>query len=150
MYIILYVDDLLLIGSSLAEIKQLKTDLSSRFEMTDLGEAEYILGLQLSRDRRVRTISICQSDYIKRLLQRFGMADSNAAPTPIATGVRLSKADCPKVTPTEPVLVDGTHTYASVVGAIMYAMLGTRPDLAFAIGQLTRSTVTPDHSTWQL
>ena len=143
MYIVLYVDDLLLIGSSLAEMKQLKGDLSSRFEMTDLGEAQYILGLQLSRDRRLRTLSLCQSDYIKRLLQRFGMSDSNAAPTPIATGVRLSKADCPTVKPAEPLLVDGKHTYASVVGAIMYAMLGTRPDLAFAIGQLTRFNSNP-------
>ena len=143
MYIVLYVDDLLLIGSSLAEMKQLKSDLSSRFDMTDLGEAEYILGLQLSRDRRIRTLSLSQSDYIKRLLQRFGMSHSNAAPTPIATGVRLSKAECPKVQPAEPLLVDGKHTYASVVGAIMYAMLGTRPDLAFAIGQLTRFNSNP-------
>ena len=142
-YIVLYVDDLLLIGSSLSQLKQLKADLSSRFEMKDLGEAEYILGLQLFRDRRTRTWSLSQSDYIKRLLQRFGMSDCNAAPTPIATGVRLSKADCPKVRPAEPLLVDGKHTYASVVGAVMYAMLGTRPDLAFAIGQLTRFNSNP-------
>jgi hypothetical protein len=143
MYIVLYVDDLLLIGSSLMEVKQLKTALSTRFEMTDLGEAEYVLGLQLSRDRPLRTLSLSQSDYIRRLLERFGMSQCNAAPTPIATGVRLSKEDCPTVKPAEPLLVDGKHTYASVVGAIMYAMLGTRPDLAFAIGQLTRFNSNP-------
>jgi transposase InsO family protein len=143
MYIVLYVDDLLLIGSSLAEVKQLKTDLSARFEMTDLGEAEYVLGLQLTRNRRARTLSLSQSDYIRRLLERYGMSECNKAPTPLPTGLRLSKKDCPAVKPAEPLLVDGKHTYASVVGAIMYAMLGTRPDLAFAIGLLTRFNSNP-------
>ena len=143
LYIVLYVDDLLLIGSSLAEVKQLKTDLSARFEMTDLGEAEYVLGLQLTRNRRARTLSLSQSDYIRRLLERYGMSDCNKAPTPIPTGLRLSKNDCPAKKPATPLLVDGKHTYASVVGAVMYAMLGTRPDLAFAIGLLTRFNSNP-------
>lgn len=143
LYIVLYVDDLLLIGSSLAEIKQLKLDLSNRFEMTDLGEAQYVLGLQLSRDRSALTLSLSQSDYIKRLLVRYGMSDTKPVPTPLAVNVRLSKDDCPSVVPTQPLLVDGKHTYASVVGSIMYAMLGTRPDLAFAIGQLTRFNSNP-------
>jgi transposase InsO family protein len=143
LYIVLYVDDLLLIGNSLAEVKQLKADLSRRFEMTDLGEAEYVLGLQLTRNRRARTLSLSQSDYIRRLLERYGMSKCSHAPTPIPTGARLSKKDCPAVKPAEPLLMDGKHTYASVVGAIMYAMLGTRPDLAFAIGQLTRFNSNP-------
>ena len=143
LYIVLYVDDLLLIGSSLAEVKQLKTDLSARFEMTDLGEAEYVLGLQITRDRRRRSLSLSQADYIRRLLERYGMTHCNNAPTPMATGLRLSKADCPAEKPAEPLLVDGKHTYASAVGAIMYAMLGTRPDLAFAVGLLTRFNSNP-------
>ena len=146
LYIVLYVDDLLLIGSSLVEVKQLKVDLSARFEMTDLGEAEYVLGLQITRNRRARTLSLCQSDYIRRLLERYGMSQCNKAPTPLPTGLRLSKNDCPAVQPAEPLLVDGKHTYASVVGAIMYAMLGTRPDLAFAIGLLTRFNSNPGKS----
>ena len=143
LYIVLYVDDLLLIGSSLAEVKQLKADLSARFEMKDLGEAEYVLGLQITRDRRRRTLSLSQADYIRRLLERYGMSQCNNAPTPIAAGLRLSKHDCPAEKPAQPLLVDGKHTYTSVVGAIMYAMLGTRPDLAFAIGQLTRFNSNP-------
>jgi hypothetical protein len=111
--------------------------------MTDLGEAEYVLGLQLFRHRAARILSLSQSDYVRRLLDRYGMLDCKPVPTPLATGVRLSKDDCPRVKPAEPLLVDGKHTYASVVGAIMYAMLGTRPDLAFAIGQLTRFNSNP-------
>jgi transposase InsO family protein len=143
LYIVLYVDDLLLIGSSLTEINKLKVDLSNRFEMTDLGEAQYVLGLQLSRDRTARALSLSQSDYIRRLLERYGMSDCKPAPTPLAVNVRLSKDDCPTVIPIQPVLVDGKHTYASVVGSIMYAMLGTRPDLAYTIGQLTRFNGNP-------
>jgi transposase InsO family protein len=102
LYIVLYVDDLLLIGSLLAEVKQLKKDLSARFEMTDLGEAQYVLGLQITRNRRARTLSLSQSDYIRRLLERYGMSDCNNAPTPLPTGLRLSKKDCPAVQPAEP------------------------------------------------
>jgi hypothetical protein len=143
LYIVLYVDDLLLIGSSLAEVKQLKEDLSARFEMKDLGEAKYVLGLQITRNRRTRTLSLSQSGYIRRLLERYGMSSCNNAPTPLPTGLKLSKHDCPEVNPTQPLLVDGKHTYASVVGAVMYAMLGTRPDLAYAIGLLTRFNSNP-------
>ena len=79
LYIVLYVDDLLLIGSSLAEVKQLKADLSARFEMKDLGEAKFVLGLQITRNRRARTLSLSQSGYIRRLLERYGMSNCNNA-----------------------------------------------------------------------
>ena len=63
-------------------------------------------------------------------------------------GIRLSAADCPQVIPSRPQLLNG-HTYASIVGALMYAMLGTRPDIAYAVGNLSRFTSNPGPSHWQ-
>ena len=110
--------------------------------MTDLGEAEYILGLQISRDRRLRTLSLSQSDYIRRLLERFGMSTAMQH-LPLSPLVSACLRRTAQQSTRGASLVDGKHTYASVVGAIMYAMLGTRPDLAFAIGQLTRFNSNP-------
>src|ERR1700730_6941843 len=75
------------------------------------------------------------------------MANSKPVPTPIATGVQLSAADCPEIAPSPPTHLQG-HTYASVVGALMYAMLGTRPDLAFAVGALSRFNSNPGAEHW--
>jgi len=141
-FVALYVDDLLLVTDSLPSLAALKRDLSSRFEMADLGEVQYILGLQVTRDRLRRTLTLSQAEYVRRLLERYGMLNSRPTDTPIATGMRLSQDDCPTV-PVMPAPSMQGHSYAAVVGALMYAMLGTRPDLAFAVASLSRFTSNP-------
>jgi transposase InsO family protein len=141
-FVALYVDDLLLVTDSLPLLATLKHDLSNRFEMTDLGEVQYILGLQVTRDRLRRTLTLSQAEYVRRLLERYGMLNSRPTDTPIATGTRLSQDDCPTV-PVVPVPSMQGHSYAAIVGGLMYAMLGTRPDLAFAVASLSRFTSNP-------
>lgn len=75
-FIVLYVDDLLLISNSLTRLNDVKRDLSNTFEMVDLGEAQYILGLQLTRDRTARTLSLSQAEYVRRVVERYGMNNS--------------------------------------------------------------------------
>jgi hypothetical protein len=142
MFIVLYVDDLLIISSSLPRLLHLKSKLCQLFEMTDMGEAHYILGLKITRDRSKRQLSLSQHEYVRRVVERYGMTSCNPASTPLTAGTVLSKDDCPLTPPTAPVTING-YTYASVVGAIMYAMLGTRPDLAYAIGCLSRFNSNP-------
>ena len=142
MYIVLYVDDLLIISSSLPRFVHLKSKLSQLFEMTDMGEAHYILGLKITRNRSARQLSLSQQEYVRRVVERYGMTNCNPAATPLTAGTVLSKDDCPPTPPATPVTING-HTYASVVGAIMYAMLGTRPDLAYSVGCLSRFNSNP-------
>jgi hypothetical protein len=145
MLLALYVDDLLLLSNSMDRLNTLKHDLSSRFSMTDLGEAQYILGIQIQRDRTARTLSISQREYISKLLEHTGMSDCRPAPTPLETGTTLTKADCPH----PPTLdADFARRYQSAVGAIMYAMLGTRPDIAFAVTALSQFCSNPGQSHW--
>ena len=142
----LYVDDLLLLANSLDGLSALKKDLSTRFSMTDLGEAHYILGIQIDRDRAARTLSISQREYVHKVLQRFGMLDSKPAATPLPTSVQLTKADSPL-----PNMVPDAafiRQYQSAVGALMYAMLGTRPDLAFAVASLSQFSSNPGQPHW--
>jgi hypothetical protein len=94
----LYVDDLLLLSNSLDGLSALKRDLCKRFSMTDLGEAHYILGIQIDRNRATRTLSISQREYVHKVLQRFEMVDCKAVTTPLATNARLTKGRQPDAT----------------------------------------------------
>ncbi|TXG74049.1 hypothetical protein EZV62_002628 [Acer yangbiense] len=78
-YLLLYVDDMLIASKSKVEIDRLKAQLSSEFDMKDLGEAKKILGMEIKRDRAKGTICLTQTQYLKTVLQRFGI-DSKSKP----------------------------------------------------------------------
>jgi hypothetical protein len=84
-YIAIYVDDLLIAGPDLEELKGLKAALSKRFEMTDLGECRYYLGMEIIRDRRNRTIRLSQRGYISKILDDFGFGEMKPVSTPMDT-----------------------------------------------------------------
>ena len=71
--LLLYVDDMLIVGSNMAEIKKLKKQLSKEFAMKDLGAAKQILGMRIVRDRTVGTVELSHEGYIQKVLSRFNM-----------------------------------------------------------------------------
>src|SRR6202453_1666816 len=73
LFVIVYVDDITIMGASLDAIKRLKSDLSERFEMTDLGEIKSYLGMHITRDRSLKRLEIDQSGYLTDVLEHFGM-----------------------------------------------------------------------------
>ena len=126
--VLVYVDDLLVVASSLAAIYKIKDALHKRFEMKDLGEAKVILGLEIRRDKALGTLKLSQGKYAAQVLDKFGMAECNPSGTPLEVGLQLVKAD----------KSDDALPYREAVGILMYLMVGTRPDLAFAIGKQSR------------
>jgi hypothetical protein len=125
-------------GSSLENVKQLKSSLSSCYEMTDLGEIQSYLGMRISRDRSRKCIEINQSGYIKDVLDHFGMNDSNPHPTPLPTGadVHLVKYKA-QAAPAE------IKHYQSLIGSLLYVQIGTRPDISFAVSRLAQYAANP-------
>ena len=105
--------------------------------MKDMGEAHFILGVQITRDRARRQLYLSQAEYIRTILERFGMQDCKPAATPMATGAKLLKADPASAAAgdSDSLCADSTP-YASAVGALMYAALATRPDIAYAVTAL--------------
>ena len=91
-FLLLYVDDMLIAGSSMREINNLKTRLSAVFEMKDLGPAKQILGMKISRDRSVGTLNLSQELYIEKVLSRFRVNDAKPMSTPLANHFKLSKS----------------------------------------------------------
>jgi hypothetical protein len=145
-YLVLYVDDMLLIGNNKEIIQDVKTQLSSKFDMKDLGASNFILGMEIKRDRKRRKLWLNQRKYVETILQRFNMQECKPVKVPIPVGVKLSVDQCPKTHEEEE---DMSHVpYASAVGSLMYAMVCTRPNIAHAVGVLSRYMSKPGKEHW--
>ncbi|RDX81316.1 hypothetical protein CR513_38037, partial [Mucuna pruriens] len=89
-FLILYVDDILLVSSDTSLLHETKIFLTKNFEMKDLGEASFVLGIQILRDRSQGIIRLSQENYISKVLERFDMKDSKPRDTLIAKGDKFS------------------------------------------------------------
>jgi len=85
---------MLVVGANLEKINNLKKQLSSEFEMKDLGATKQILGMRISRDEQGGTLQLSQAKYIRKVLQRLNMRDAKPVKTPLASHFRLSKEQC--------------------------------------------------------
>ncbi|CAI7893270.1 unnamed protein product [Closterium sp. NIES-54] len=135
-YVLVYVDDLVFATADTEALALVKSELQKRHTCTDLGELHSYLGLQITRDRARRTITLTQSHMVQQVLQRFGFTWSSAQATPLATGHSLSA-------PPSDESVEPSGHYPELVGCLMYLMTCTRPDLAYPLGLLARY-VAPD------
>ncbi|SGY70463.1 BQ5605_C004g03153 [Microbotryum silenes-dioicae] len=139
-YVALYVDDLLMISPSLPEIERTLQGLEQRYGVKRLGEAEYVLGIQIRRSPD-GSISLSQEQYLKDVLARFGMSDAHPVATPMQPDLRLEVELQPTPFP------DRTR-YLQAIGSLMYASTGTRPDLAYTVGYLARFSHSPSAAAW--
>uniref|UniRef100_A0A2N9HQ47 Integrase catalytic domain-containing protein n=1 Tax=Fagus sylvatica TaxID=28930 RepID=A0A2N9HQ47_FAGSY len=143
----LYVDDILLAGNDMDSIVTTKKWLSSTFEMKDMGEANFVLGVKITRDRSKKLLSLSQGTYIKKILERFHMHNSKPIDTPMEKGCTLSLDQCPKNDEEKNQM--SKVPYASAIGSLMYAMLCTRPDICFAVGMVSRYQSNPGPAHWR-
>jgi hypothetical protein len=90
-FLVLYVDDILLIGNDIPMMEVVKSSLRKSFSMKDLGEVTYILGIKIYRDRSKRLIGLSQDAYIDKILDQFNMQDSKKGFLPMSHGITLSK-----------------------------------------------------------
>ena len=124
-------NDILLIGNDIEFLDSIKGYLNKSFSMKDLGEAAYILGIKIYRDRSRRLIGLSQSTYLDKVLKKFKMDKSKKGFLPVLQGVKLSQTQCP--TTAEEREKMKVIPYASAIGSIMYAMLCTKPVVYLAI-----------------
>jgi len=141
-----YMHHILLMGNDLNLLNSIKEYLNSKFSMKDLGEAAYILGIKIYRDRSRRLIALNQTTYIDKMLSKYSMDNAKKCSLPILKGRKLSKTQCP-VTDEEIENMKDVP-YASAVGSIMYAMLCTCPDVALAISMVGRFQSNPGKEHW--
>ncbi|CAI7867881.1 unnamed protein product [Closterium sp. NIES-53] len=130
-YVLVYVNDLIFATSDTEALTLVKSELQKRHTCTDLGELRSYLGLQITRDRARRTITLTQSHMVHQVLQHFGFQFSLPQPTPLSTGHSLSA-------PPSDESVEPSGPYPELVGCLMYLMTCTRPDLAYPLSLLAR------------
>src|SRR5664279_2090306 len=127
-------------------LQQVKESLERCFSMKDLGEAAYILGIKIYRDRSRRLIGLSQSTYLDKVLKKFRMDESKKGFLPMLQGKTLSKTQSPDTDDEREKM--NNIPYASAIGSIMYDMLCTRPDVAHAVSLTSRYQSDPGLEHW--
>jgi hypothetical protein len=137
--LLVYVDDILIAGKDAAAVSKIKAALSTAFDVRDLGEATMFLGMEITRDREARTVVLSQKRAVLDLLDKYSMKDCKKRPTPMAVSTRLIKS-----TDSD----EKVQHYSELVGSLLYLASCTRPDIAQAVGALTRHMAAPNKQHW--
>ena len=127
-------DDLALASNSRRRLDEFKTSLMEEFEMKDLGMLHWFLGMRVTRDRNRRTLSIDQSQYIDKIVSEHRVSSNRTAWTPMEGGREYVQFDGKS---------EIAGKYQSLIGSLMYAMCGTRADIAYSVGTLSRFNHNP-------
>ena len=135
--IAVYVDDLIIMTDNATDMSSTKRALEARFKMKDLGVLHYCLGITVQRKENV--LELHQKFYLQQVLARFNMESANPVSTPANMSVKLQKDDGVS----KP--VDATM-YQAMVGSLLYASGGTRPDIAQAVGEVSKYNNSPNES----
>lgn len=128
MYVLLYLDDLIIASKKENEIIYLKRKLSNELEMKDLGKLKSFHSLEINQDREENILTISQEKYLTKLLKRFHMYDSRAVQTPMEPKVK-EELENDEI---------ATKPYKDLLGCLMYAMIEARPDLSASTSYLSR------------
>jgi Reverse transcriptase (RNA-dependent DNA polymerase) len=142
----IHVDDTTMTGSSMDLIKRYEQQIGEMFDIPHLGPVSWLVGLAITRDRSKRALSISQEAYINSVIRRFNLEDSKPLSTPIDSNTRLLKDDCPTSAEDKQEIKD--MPYRELIGALNWLAVGSRPDIAFVIGQLVQFLENPGRVHW--
>uniref|UniRef100_A0A803Q0E8 Integrase catalytic domain-containing protein n=1 Tax=Cannabis sativa TaxID=3483 RepID=A0A803Q0E8_CANSA len=145
-YLLPYVDDILMVGKEKSRLNDLKVKLNEEFEMKDLGNAKRILGIDIHRPTQ-NCITLSQSNYLQKVLHMFGMDKCKPVPTPFAQHFKLSASQSPNSETGRIKMI--RIPYASYVGSVIYSMVCTKPDLAHAMIVVSRYISDPGTEHWE-
>jgi hypothetical protein len=143
----MHINNMVATASSKEELISMKRDLGKVFDLVNLREVQWLLGIGVKRNRATCTICLSQTAYIKKITMRLGLENVNPIHTPLDKNVVLSKAQCP--TTDEGMEEMKKFPYLVAVGSLMYAAMGTHPDIAFVVAHLSQfsSNLGPEHWT---
>ncbi|GJR88650.1 retrovirus-related pol polyprotein from transposon TNT 1-94 [Tanacetum coccineum] len=140
-YLLLYVDDMLIACKSKSEIEYTKGLLRKEFDMKELGPARKILGMEIVRDRGSRTLKGSQSGYVHKILNNYRMDNGNSVSMPLGAHFKVSLKDYPSND--WDVERMSKVPYANVIGSLMYLMVSTRPNIAYVVSIVSRYLANP-------
>ena len=127
-------DDLILMVETVQEMEEMKEGLASTFRMKDMEELCFCLGINFEQNDE--GISLCQKQYLMKLLAKYGLAEENTVSTPMDSNVKLEKDDGYSKK------VDAVQ-YQSMTGSLLHTARATRPDIAFAVSTISKLNAAP-------
>ena len=143
---LVHVDDCTIAAISIFLIKIFKSEIAKHIEITDLGELHWLLGIKIKRNRENQTIHLSQHSYIESTLRRYNFQDLKPVSTSMETHNKLSSSQSPATTAQFAQMRD--VPYHEAVGSLMYASLGTRPNISFAVQTLSHFSTKPGIAHW--
>ncbi|GKD35466.1 putative zinc finger, CCHC-type containing protein [Tanacetum coccineum] len=145
--LLLYVDDILIASNNIDLLHESKRFLSRNFDMKDLGEASYVIGIEIHRDRANGKLGLSQKAYIERVLNRFNMQHCSPTVAPVIKGGVFGSHQCQK---SEVEYEEMKRIpYAFVVGSVTYSQVCTRPDIAYICSMLGGFQSNPGLLHWK-
>ena len=144
--IVVHVDDCTIAATSPALVMQLKEQLKKHMEITDLGELHWLLGIEVMRNRDECMISLSQRSYIDSIIHRFNFDELKPVSTPMEPHLKLHLNQSPS-TGTEYAMMQHIP-YRKAIGSLMYAALGMRPDISYAIATVSHFSTNPGMPHW--
>jgi Reverse transcriptase (RNA-dependent DNA polymerase) len=144
---VVHVDDLTIVTSGKVLMDEVKKKLRTELEVTDLGEIHWLLGIEIRRNCENQSIMLSQKSYIDSIIKRFGLEDAKLLASPMEPSAHLTNTQCPATSREIGDMRD--VPYREAVGSLMYATIATRPDIAFAIGILSRFSTNPGRAHWE-
>jgi hypothetical protein len=140
--IVVYVDDLLVAAASSENVKKVQNLIGGRFQVRHLGRPKFFLGMNVNYNREQRKVHLCQHTYVDALMERYQGYVGAPRSLPIVCGVVLNKEQG-ELQPTD-------NPYSSLVGALLFLSVCTRPDISFAVGSLAKFISNPGEQHWRV
>jgi len=135
-FILVYVDDLVVAGEKRTGVKVVKRSVSAKFEVRGMGEVKEFIGMKVMRNLAAKTLTLSSPGHTATLLEAFGLDKATQNKTPMASGVKLTKTG-------KGLLPEGNR-YATLLGSFLYLSTRRTPDIAFAVGVLLRFMSCPE------
>ena len=145
--VIIHVDDCTIGAPYVTLIEDFKRRIVEFVDISDLGELHWLLGIEIRRVREKRILTLSQGAYIDTIIRRFNFEDLKPVTTPLDPNVELTTEQAPQTSYDMAKMRD--IPYREAVGSLMYAAMGTRPDIAFAVSLLSRFATSPGPAHWE-
>ena len=140
-------DNMAITDNSIKTINWIKGEFKKRFEISDLNEIKWLLGLEVNYNKDVWTLSISQGTYVNKLVECFSLESANSVSTPLEPGATLSMSQSPsmphQITKMQDVL------YKKLISSITWLALATCPNIAFSSSTLAQFMQNPRHMHWE-
>ena len=145
--VLVHVDDCSIVGKTKALIAQFKVKIAKFVDITDMGNLHWILGIEVHRIREERKLLLSHKSYIDSILQHYSLEDLKPVSTPMDPSAQLTSAQ--SLLTMEEIAAMRHVPYHEAVGSLMYATLGTRPDICFAVQMVSRFNSKPGLAHWE-